>query len=213
VNVEIQVYNHNGLRDRILEYAAGMVSRQVRKGEPYGNLRRSICVVIADFDLIEESTVYRHRYFLEDVENSSRFSDKLEIDVLELTKLPESERTRLADWMRFLKADEVEEMEDLAKKSPYIEKAVGRYMELTEDERTRMLAEMRERAVRDEQSRIYYATKDGLERGREEGRAEGRTEGRAEGRAETARCMKAKDFDIRTIAECTGLTEDEVAAL
>jgi hypothetical protein len=38
--------------------------------------------------------------------------------------------------MRFLKADEVEEMEALAQKSPYIEKAVGKYM-VRADERKR----------------------------------------------------------------------------
>jgi predicted transposase/invertase (TIGR01784 family) len=61
----------------------------------------------------------------------------------------------------------------------------------------------------------------GLAEGRAEGRAEGLVEGRAEGRAEgakvkaieTARKMKAKGLDFEIIADCTGLTPDDIAAI
>lgn len=48
---------------------------------------------------------------------------------------------------------------------------------------------------------------------REEGLAEGRAEGRAEEKAEIAKAFLAKGVDVATIAECTGLSEDEIKAL
>lgn len=59
--------------------------------------------------------------------------------------------------------------------------------------------------------------KQGLEKGRAEGHAEGLEKGRAEGRnecnIEVAKSMKAKGLDLSLIAECTGLTIDELQKL
>ena len=63
--------------------------------------------------------------------------------------------------------------------------------------------------------------KRGLAKGREEGRAEGLAKGRAEGlakgraegRIETARNMKAKGLPVDLIAECSGLSPEEIAKL
>ncbi|MDR1803565.1 MAG: hypothetical protein LBQ94_08155 [Treponema sp.] len=51
----------------------------------------------------------------------------------------------------------------LATKSPQLEKAVGVLKELSADERTRMLAEAREKARRDEVSRLNRAKREGRE--------------------------------------------------
>ena len=63
--------------------------------------------------------------------------------------------------------------------------------------------------------------KRGLAKGREEGRAEGLAKGRAEGlakgraeeRIEIARNMKAKELPVDLIAECSGLSPEEIAKL
>ena len=51
------------------------------------------------------------------------------------------------------------------------------------------------------------------EEGYEKGLAAGRAEGRAEGRADIARAMKAKGIAIEVIAECTGLSAEEIRRL
>ena len=57
----------------------------------------------------------------------------------------------------------------------------------------------------------------GIAEGRAEGRAEGIAEGRAEGRAEgltlTAKKMLEKGYDIATVADITGLSEEDIAHL
>jgi len=71
-----------------------------------------------------------------------------------------------------LETNDEEELRMLATKSPQLEKAVGVLKELSADERTRMLAEAREKARRDEVSRLNRARREGREEGKEEGRDE-----------------------------------------
>lgn len=61
----------------------------------------------------------------------------------------------------------------------------------------------------DEEKVMRAMYEDGLE----EGRAEGLEKGRAEANNETARKMKVKGISVDLIAECTGLTEEEIDAL
>lgn len=67
--------------------------------------------------------------------------------------------------------------------------------------------------ISDYENCIDYARKEGREEGRKEGREEGREEGAAAKAIETAKNLKAKGIDSNTIAECTGLTAEQVAEL
>ncbi|MBR4265318.1 MAG: hypothetical protein IKQ46_04595, partial [Bacteroidales bacterium] len=53
----------------------------------------------------------------------------------------------------------------------------------------------------------------GKEEGLQQGLQQGRAEGRTEGIKETAKRMKAKGFDIQTIADLTQLSVDEIEKL
>ena len=65
------------------------------------------------------------------------------------------------------------------------------------------------RKYRDTLCVLESAEQRGLKRGREEGLAEGR----AEERIEIARNMKAKELPVDLIAECSGLSPEEIAKL
>ena len=73
------------------------------------------------------------------------------------------------------------------------------------------------RKYRDTLCVLESAEQRGLKRGREEGLAKGlakgRAEGLAEGRIEAARNMKAKGLPVDLIAECSGLSPEEIAKL
>ena len=77
----------------------------------------------------------------------------------------------------------------IAQRSPQHKKAVGVLMELSADERTRMLAENREKARRDIASMIREA------------------------RFDVARKLLKRNRPIGEIVEDTGLTREEVEAL
>ena len=69
------------------------------------------------------------------------------------------------------------------------------------------------RKYRDTLCVLESAEQRGLKKGREEGLAKGLAKGRAEGRIETARNMKAKGLPVDLIAECSGLSPEEIAKL
>jgi predicted transposase/invertase (TIGR01784 family) len=79
-------------------------------------------------------------------------------------------------------------------------------MYLSDDEGSRRAAFVRERALIEERSALKAAKR--------EGRGEGRQEGRQEAQIETAQKMIAANrFDDATIAEFSGLSEEEVRRL
>jgi predicted transposase/invertase (TIGR01784 family) len=96
------------------------------------------------------------------------FNDLLEIDVLNLEKIPEGGEGKLLDWLRFLKAGGEEEIKMVAEKNPIINETYCKMQEMSEDEATRMIYEARLKAQRDEHSRIQGALRKGREEGREE---------------------------------------------
>ena len=76
---------------------------------------------------------------------------------------------------------------------------------MSEDERMQILAELKEKAIRDEKATERYGMKVGMERGLKRGRRENSKE--------IAKRMKEKGFDIKDIQELTKLTKKEIEAL
>ena len=83
----------------------------------------------------------------------------------------------------------------------YVKKAEKELEYLSGDEETRRLAELREKAIRDELAAIAQA------------RDEGKSEGIIQDNIEIAKKMLAKEMDIALIIELTGLTKEEIERL
>ena len=86
-------------------------------------------------------------------------------------------------------------------KNKYIKKAEKELEYLSGDAETRRLAELREKAIRDELAAIAKA------------RREGKEEGIQKGKIEIVKRMLAKKIDIKSIIEVTGLDEEEIKKL
>lgn len=69
------------------------------------------------------------------------------------------------------------------------------------------------RTILDDDAIKEFAWKKGLKEGREKGMAEGRAEGIKLRSIEIAKQMLAKGFSPETVAECTGLTAEEIKGL
>ena len=206
IDVEIQLTNHPNLRERIVFYLARMIARQIGEGERYSTLKRSICILIADFRVVADNERYHNRYRLCDLKTRSCFTDLIEINVLEIPKLPyEEDNTALWDWMRFLEPRGKEDYAMLAERNTQIGRAVAVLKELSEDERTRLLEESYQKARWDEEIRMEAASS--------EGRIEGRIEGLAEGARKVAIKMLRSNMPIQTIALMTELPLEEVEGL
>jgi predicted transposase/invertase (TIGR01784 family) len=198
VEVEIQIQETPQMRERIVYYASKMIAEQIGKGDGYGAIKKVVSIIITDYELIKENGKYHNRYRLYDKESCSEFTDILEVNTLELPKLPkDGDRTELFDWLLFLKTERGEELEMLAEKNPKIKKAVGILKELSEDERTRLLCEAREKARRDEAARLAGAREWGL----------------AEGRAEVAKKALKIGLPVEDIIVITGFSREEIEKL
>ena len=99
----------------------------------------------------------------------------------------------------------------------YVKKAEKELEYLSGDEETRRLAELREKAIRDELAAIAQARDEGKSEGFSLGISKGRSEGIIEGESQNtikiAKKMLEKQIDIALIMEITGLTKEEIEKL
>ena len=196
INVEIQVLPVPDMEARAVFYQSKMITEQISSGQDYSAIKRVVTIIITDYVLVPGSGRY-HNQFRSRTLDGIEFTALTEYDTLELCKLtPETDDTDLWYWMKFIKSDE-EDMNMIAQRSPQHKKAVGVLMELSADERTRMIAENREKARRDIASMIR-----GAEQKAEQEKA-----------IAIARKMLAKKMPVADIADVTGLTREEVEAL
>lgn len=194
IDIEIQIVEHPQMRERVVFYLARMVTEQIGRGEDYQSIKRSISILITDYVQIPENKRYRNCYRLHDRKSGSEFTDLLEVNTLELPKLPrEEDGTALWNWLEFLNARKEEELMKLAEKSPQLEKAVSRLVALSEDEQTRLLAESREKLQRDIVARENAA--------------------REGERAAIARKALSEGLPLETVIAITGLSESEILQL
>lgn len=206
IDIEIQVRKAADLKQRILFYASKMLTEQLPTGHEYDEIRKVIIIMICtDHNLIEDSKAYHNKYFLYDKDTNSTFSDLIEINILELKKVPDEDKSNLATWLRFLDTDDYEELDKMAGRNAALESAVCKYKKLTSDKRIRMIAEEREKAWKDRRAEIKAAKEEGLD--------QGKAEGRNEREIEIAKSALSMGLEIGSIAKLTGLSEKEIEKL
>ncbi|MCL2051894.1 MAG: Rpn family recombination-promoting nuclease/putative transposase [Lachnospiraceae bacterium] len=136
----------------------------------------------------------RRLYTLYDIENKVEITDLIEINTLELEKLPKVEDgTKLWNWLKFLSSENEEDFEMVAEKNPQIKNAVARLAEISSDEQTRRLYESRHKMEWDI-------------RGREKKASNNRA-------IDIAKNLLKTDLTLENIVVATGLTLEEVKAL
>ena len=147
-------------------------------------------------------------------------SDKLEFHFLELEKVDGSQEVselnsieKLGAYLKYAGDEErqgyVQEILD----GEEIAMTDNLYRKLTQDEIEYQRMESEFRYELQYNTDMERARKQGLAEGKAEGIAEGEALGFARGKLEIAAVMKAKGLDIETIAELTGLSEEEVKNL
>ena len=174
INVEIQLKGDNDYRDRTLFYWAKLYTSELKSGETYGQLKKTICINIINFNMFDRSD-YHTEIVTSIKDTGETFSDKFSIHFFELKKVGKkvNPNNRRELWMQFLNADSEEEFEMLKQTNvPIMNKAVNVIYDLSEDTRIREMARIREKALHDEASALANAENKGIEKGRAEGRAE-----------------------------------------
>lgn len=196
INVEIQLINRYNMIKRTLFYLSRLYSSQIKKGENYKNLNKTITINILNFNYID-SEKYHTVYHLYEDDEKTMLTDILQIQFVELPKFLEEQpelNSSLNKWLTFLTKPEKGVMEVVEMGEPAIRKAITVLDMLSRDPETVRLAELRMKKILDEKSMIEGA----------------KEEGRDERNKEIAQNALSKGADISFVVEITGLSEEEV---
>jgi len=214
INVEVQVNPERGFRKRLAYLNSKAFSGQLNRGKAYWMLNRTITIVVATIDLIEENRDCLNRFQWYNINDGTLLTDSQEINVLELSKLPqENDGSELWKWLRFFKSGREDEMEELAKDNDEMKKVMVTLREMSADEYERRLAEQLEKDEWDKRAQIEYGRQEGIKigeargieigevRGIEIGEVRGIEIGEAKAKQETAQRMREKGYSEDEIAE------------
>ena len=190
-----------------------MFSGQLKKGDSYDKLRKCIHVSILDFSWFDDD-LYYHTVHLYDDCKKECYSDLLELQFLELKKLPPEAQSEkgILRWMRFLHGKNRKEFEYMAEKDEYIREAYDTLVKMSADEKKQMEYEAREKALRDYQSQMQSAENAGFRKGKQADFQEGEQSGYQNG-LKKAKCvfqLNAQGKTLTEIADICYLTEQEV---
>ena len=169
IDLEMQVVPFAFWERWILFYLSRMYTEQIKAGENYGEMKRCIHVSILNFIHFPEDQICFREIALCDLQTKKKYTDLLEIYVLELKKLPPEQlkEPMIIQWMRFLSAQKKEDFEKMAEKDGYIGEAYGVLKKLSADEQKRLEYEARQKAILDYNSQVIGYTEKGVQMGEE----------------------------------------------
>lgn len=226
--IEMQLAEELDYHKRSLYSWSRVYANQLKKGDPYDKLTKTIAIHILNFTCIEHKaddglTVihkekYHHCFIPMDKETKKHIYHDFEIHTIELSKF-ENRRQRNLDsalarvktmldaWVAVLTHYDLLNLKKLPKElnKPEIRKALHIMEEMTMKPLEREQYESHLDFLRMEAGAFEARYQRGLE--------EGKAKGLADGREEIARNMLALNFPVSVIAAATTLTEQEVERL
>ncbi|MGN9163069.1 Rpn family recombination-promoting nuclease/putative transposase [Clostridium sulfidigenes] len=203
INVEIQLINQYNMIRRTIFYLSKMILKQLVKGDNYNQLNKTITINILDFDYINDEKFHSSYHLYEDM-TKKLLSDIVEIHFIELKKFEKSKKdynNKLHRWLSFLINPEGKEIDIMKKEDTEIKEAMDVLYNISGDKELIQLADMRDKAIRDEKSRLQGARDEGREEGKKEGKIEGKIEGIKQGARDalaksTIKLLRKKFKDI-----------------
>ena len=211
--LEMQVVENENIIKRILYYWGKLYTRNLKAGEDFGELKRTIVILIADFEVkgLEEQGYHSKWKIIEEKERKTILTTDLELHILELPKIRREGigKTELIKWLKFIDNPKSKEVEEYMKENVAIKEANEKLDKMLEDEHLRKIAEWREMAIIEENS----MKKSAYRKGREEGEIRGEARGKKLEKRETAKKLKELNVDINIIIQSTGLTKEEIEKL
>ena len=229
VDIEMQVVNKNNIEKRIMYYWNTYYKKSISKGDDYGELKRTIIILIADFEIkgIEQAKKYFTEWEIREKDYSELIlTDVLKICIIELPKYIKYKvnNPNLNLWTEFLENPEVVNMsekdiekekdESLKTTKKAIKQAKDTLEQISKDKHEQELARLRKKYIMDQNAIQEYGYCRGIEEGVEIGKRDGIEIGKNDGiqfeKIETAKKMLAKKMPIDVIIEITGLSKEEI---
>ena len=197
INIEMQVKDYYNTIERSLFYATGIFHEGLENGEDYIEIPQTISIWITTYDIFEEGPFHEIAFLKRDYENKI-LTDKFALHYIQLPKFKKQCKAisnKLDEWLTFIINENPEAIDMIENKN--IQNAKKELEYLTGDEATRRLAELREKAIRDEQAALKKA----------------RREGEKETQKEIVKNLLKNNVSIDIIEKSTGLTKEEIEKL
>lgn len=176
-NLEIQVIKQEWFGQRALYYWARLYN-DLKRGDSYHSLTRTVTINILDFILFDsevESPNWHSCFGIYDKTTGKQLTTDFEMHFIELPKWKIEKDIREMDslerWTSYFdRKTTTKELEAIAMQEPMIQEALGAECIFTQDEINRRAYELKEKAERDYQGQMMYATKQGIEQGIAQGK-------------------------------------------
>lgn len=218
-NIEMQVTDEVHYSQRALYYWSKLYASQLKAGDDYDILRKTISIHVLNFNCFLNEPDYHNVFHLLNAKSHRRDFEDMELHFIELEKFQKDFgelETRLDHWTSFLTtADryEPEDMPAVLKNDPEIGPALEalEHLYLTAEERE--IYEARLKWLRDERSAIKSAEKKALKKGIEKGMQQGIEKGRTAEKLAIAHNLLKAGLLPSIIAESTGLPLKQIEKL
>lgn len=208
-NIEMQLVPHEKMIERFLYYWAKIYTANLKVGEGYKKLKKTISIIIVDSEMpnLKEIQKAHTKWQIREEENKSIIlTSYLEFHIIEVPKaLREYEKSpqdEVLQWMMFLDNPNKEEVTQIMEENEDIKEAKEELNQLSRDEVLRRIA-LKEELLRMD---INQAKADAVKYGR----AEGRKEGEKENKIKVVKKLYKLNMPIAEISEVVELNLFEV---
>ena len=203
-DIEVQLTTHEKMLPRFLLYWAKMYSANLKVGEQYSNLRRTISIIIVDGELPEFKGIKKAQtnwQIREEEYKNIILTSYFEICIIELPKAIREYKTNRENgalqWMMFLENPEDVEVTKIMEENENIKEAKEELDRISQDDRLRRIAFKAELERMDHEQLMYEAKRDG----------------KKEEKIQIAKNMLQRGFSKQEIMDITGLTRKEIEEL
>ena len=211
VDIEMQIANRYDTINRAVFYASKLTTMGLKKSESYLSMKKKIVIFILNYTLFEYDEALQESYITLKSHIEKELTDLHKYYFIELPKvqkLSEIGSKRLKMWIAFLNQDK-EMLLNMAKGDKIIKKAEEELEYLSGDAKLRRIAELKEKALRDEATMKIVGMREGLEKGIEKGLKRGRKQNQYD----TAKKLIKENMDNEFIARITELNLEEINKL
>ena len=215
--IEIQLKEQVNEIERMLYYWSNSYSRQLLRGNEYIKLNKTISIVILDHE-IEEMKGFEElgiKWQIRDNFTGKQvLTENFEMVIIEIPKAirvyERDKENPISQWMMFLNNPNKSEVSQIMKENKEVKFAYEELEKVSGDEKLRRIAELREKAIRDDKAALDFAIQKGMKQGIEQGMKQGEEIGKRKNQIEIVKNLLKENISIEQIKRITGLSEEEI---
>ena len=215
-DIEVQLVSNDNITERFLYYWAKMYTANLKIGDKYSDLRKTISIIILDDDfkltkdLERPQTTWRIR---ESEAMHLVLTDHFEIIIIEIPKVvkayQKTPNDEVLQWMLFLDNPEKEEVARIMEENKDIKEAKEELERISQDDILRRKALNRTLEIAD-QLQLKKEAKDAREKGLSDGMVTGEKIGIEKEKKAVIKKLYELNISIEQIAKVVELKEEEV---